>query len=117
MPRSWRSTAQIAMIWSPSINVAAAVDRQHPVGVTVEREPGVGPVTSTTARLQVVGMGRAAPSLMFVPFGSAWMTTTSAPSRRSTCGAIVVADPLAQSTTTRRPDRSRPSTSATTASA
>src|SRR3546814_14636066 len=42
---------------------------------------------------------------MFVPSGSAWMTSTVAPRPRSTSGATALAAPLAQSTTSRIPVR------------
>ena len=41
-PRSWRSTAQIAMRWSPSTTLPSASTRDEPVGVAVEREADVG---------------------------------------------------------------------------
>ena len=40
-PRSWRSTAQIAIVVAVD-HVAVGVDGDEPVGVTVEREPDVG---------------------------------------------------------------------------
>ncbi len=49
---------------------------------------------------------------MLRPSGSACSTSTVAPSRRSTSGAMAELDPLAQSMTTCRPSSRRPSTEA-----
>ena len=89
--------AQIAMRWSPSTSAPVGVDGQHPVGVTVEGQPDVGALGSTTAACRSSGWVEPQPALMLVPSGSAWITVTSAPSapqhrrrdrRRRAVGAV-----------------------------
>src|SRR5947208_1725516 len=58
---------------------------------------------STTAADSAPSAVEPQPSLMFRPSGSSPMVMTSAPARRSACGAIRYAAPCAQSATTRRP--------------
>src|SRR5581483_7595828 len=116
VPRSCRSTAQIAMIWSPSTSSPAASTATSRSASPSNASPTSAPC-STTACCKPAGWVDPHPSLMLVPFGSACSTVTVAPSRRSTSGAIVLAAPFAQSTTRRRPLRSRPAMEATIPSA
>ena len=91
-----------AMSWSPSTRLPRGVDGQHPVGVAVEGQPGVG-APGHDLGLEGLGVGRPAPSLMLRPSGRSWRTWTVAPSRRKTSGATSDAAPLAQSSTRVRP--------------
>src|SRR2546429_381203 len=58
---------------------------------------------STTAADSAPSAVEPQPSLMFRPSGSSPIVMTSAPARRSACGAIRYAAPCAQSATTRSP--------------
>ena len=55
-----RSSAQMAMIWSPSTIAPVCVDGDHPVGVAVEGEPDVGAVGDAPPRCSASGCVRAA---------------------------------------------------------
>ena len=48
------------MIWSPSTTVPCGVDREHPVGVAVEREPEVEAARDARPRASAVEVRRAA---------------------------------------------------------
>ena len=75
--------------------VAALVDRDHTVGVAVEREAGVARPRATTACWSSAGSVEPQPALMLVPSGSSWSTShprarahagpTARPRRRRRC--------------------------------
>ena len=89
------------MIWSPSTTVAVGVDREHAIGVAVEREPEVEAARDARRSRARRGASSRTRSLMLTPSGSAAVISCSMPSRAKTSGATVEAAPLAQSTSTR----------------
>src|SRR5262245_7493969 len=106
-PRSCRSMAQMAMMWSPSTSSPAASTRSTRSASPSKATPTSAP-SAATLRASSSGWVEPQPALMFVPSGSAWMTSTSTPSSDRTPGATTDADPWAQSTTARSPAKSRP---------
>ena len=94
------------MIWSPSsappASSTASMRSPSPSKATPRSWPPVADDLLQQARSVAPQ-----PTLMFVPSGVAATVVTSAPSRSNTPGAIAENAPLAQSTATRRPSRSR----------
>ena len=75
------------MIWSPSTSSPVLVDREHPVGVAVEREPDVGAVRDAPRACSSLGVGRAAAVVDVRAVGRGVRARRpSAPSARSTRG-------------------------------
>ena len=100
-PAICRSRASRAMIWSPSTTVPGRVDRQHAVGVAVEREPEVEAAQHARRSASASRWVEPTRSLMLTPSGSQAVISCSMPSCAKTSGATVEAAPLAQSTSTR----------------
>ena len=78
--------------------LTALVDRDHAVGIAVEREPGVGARRRAPPPAARRGAWSRSRSLMLMPSGDALSTSTVAPSARSAVGAARNAAPLPQST-------------------
>ena len=74
-PRSCRSTALMAMIWSPSTSAPLRSTASTRSASPSNASPASAP-WSTTARCRSPGWVEPQPSLMLVPLGSAWSTTT-----------------------------------------
>ena len=107
-PRSWRSIAAIASIWSPS-----TISPRSSTAITRSASPSnASPASAraaSTASWSSVGMRRAAAVVDVEPLGDAWSTRPSAPSARSTQWARRGTRRRSpQSTTTCRPASWRP---------
>ena len=82
-------------MWSPSTTVAVLVDRDHAVGVAVEREPGVGAAGDDRARYERSGWVEPTPVVDVARRrASALSTSTVAPSARKRGGRRSDAAPL-----------------------
>ncbi len=103
------------MRWSPSTSCPVSSTASTRSASPSNASPTAAP-RSTTRRRSASGWVEPASALMLRPSGSAWSTSTEAPRRRRASGAKAEAAPLAQSMTTSRPSRVRPSREATTAS-
>ena len=112
--RASRSSASISHDLVAVDELAVLVDREHAVGVAVERETERRRRARRTAVCKRLRDGSSrSRSLMFRPSGSACSTSTSAPSVRNARGPTSDAAPFAQSSTTCSPSRVRPSSAAT----
>ena len=102
-PRASRSSARMPEDLVAVDDPAGRVDRDEAIRVAVEGEPDVGAEPDDGLAPAMPDPWPRSRTLMLMPSGSAWMTSTVRPGRLEDAGPRIEPDPLAPSRTTRSP--------------